>query len=108
MTGMVLPSLPQAVFFKGSVVIWTRWLIKDVGDRQAYHTSINTAAAKILRDIDGGRLSHIDGANRAVTCATFFCRKCGTQPAPSGLLIARYLKYTGGTVEHYLDKNARE
>lgn len=43
-TGIVL-----VVFFalKGSVVIWISWIIKDIGVRQAYHTSVNTAAADV-------------------------------------------------------------
>lgn len=110
MTRIVLPSLLQAVFFalKGSVVIWTRWLIKDVGVRQAYHTSVNTVAAEMLRDVDGGRLLHIDGANRAVHMRNTFLSQMRDRTSPCGHLIACYLKSAGGTVEYYLNGNARE
>lgn len=102
MAGILPPSLLQAVFFalKGSVIIWTRWLFKYVGVYQAYRTSLITATAKMLRDIDGGRLSHIDGANRAVDMRNIFLLQMRDCTSPSVLLIARYIKPAGGTVEY--------
>lgn len=75
-TGIVLPSLLQVVFFtlKGSVVIWTRWLIKDVGVRQAYHNFVSIAAAEMLRDIYDRMLT---AQTRLFACATLYVANAG-------------------------------
>lgn len=107
---MIIPFSRHAGCFalKGTIVIWTRWLINDVGIRQAYRTSVNTTTAKILRDIDEGRLPQIDGANEAVYKRNTLLLQMRDITSPVGLLIARQIKPAGGTVEDYLDRNARK
>lgn len=55
-----------------------------------------------------GRLSQIDGANELFTSATICCYKGGDITSPVGLLISRQIKSAVGTVEDYLDRNARK
>lgn len=99
---------PAYSALKGTVVIWTGWLVKDGGVRQTYRTSVNTATAKILRDIDEDHLSYIDDANEAVDKRNTLLLKMRAISSPVGLLIARQIKHAGGTVEAYLNRNARK
>lgn len=101
--------LLQAAFFslKGTVIIWTRWLLKDNSVRLRYQASVNSATREILDDITARRLTPLQGATRAVNMRNSFLLEMRDISSPPGILVARILKPAGGTVENYLNKNAK-
>lgn len=93
---------------RGTALIWNRWVINDAVVRQAYHSSVVTATAKILREIHEGCQSHMDGVNEAVDKRNSLLLQMRDLTSPLGQLIAHLLKSAGITVEDGLKKNARK
>lgn len=69
---IVILRFESAYFaWRGTALIWTRWVVNDAVVCQAYHSSAVTATAKILREIHEGCISHMDGVNEVVDKRNF-------------------------------------
>lgn len=69
------------------------------GVSQAHGSSVKTTTAKILRDIDEGRLSHTDGANETINKRKTLQSKMRDMTSPVGRVFAYESKPAGSTVE---------
>lgn len=102
------PYFQQSMFFilKALAAIWTRWLVKDLCVCHTYREALISASAKLLRKVDGGRLTPIDAANRAVNARNLILSQIREKTSLGGLLLALYIKPTCRSREYYMNKNA--
>lgn len=96
--------LLQAAFFalKGTLVIWTRWLLKDDSVRREYRAPANSATKEILQDITTGRLNHRQGAARAVDIRNTFLLQMRDSTSPRSISrthIETFWKYSERLLE---------
>lgn len=101
-------TLFRAAIFalKGTIIIWCRWIFSDTQVREMYRQSVAAGCAEIIEDVNLGRITPMQGAERAHMMRNNFLMGMRDKTSPPGLLVARSIKPAGGQYEYYLNKNA--
>ncbi|CAI6047356.1 unnamed protein product [Clonostachys chloroleuca] len=99
--------LSSALFaLKGSVVIWSRWVLNDANVRLQYQRSVSAAADGIIARVQNHELTPAQGAQEAHSIRNQYLLDMRKISSPLGLMIAESIKPAGGSYQAYLDKNA--